>query len=132
MIREAGRIARAEILTDPEALRSKPIQLLLLSSMARAVARKVHYLASKLVAMHDTAKEHVQIIQGKVAGLHDPTAFQELSASAKMADTTARRRAAGDRAHHEAQSRPFKAQRNITRLNMLAKLWSPFDKRLRG
>ncbi|CAK0877582.1 unnamed protein product [Prorocentrum cordatum] len=132
MIREAGRIARTELMADPTALRSKPIQLLLLSSMARAVARQDHYMAKKLVAMHDIAKKHIHIVQGKVTGLPNPTAFQELYASAKMADTSARKRAMDDRAVRPgAQNNSIKVQRNITRLNMLAKLWSPFGKRLK-
>ena len=112
LIREAARITRDEILASVADPGTK--QLITLASISRAVWHGDKRLARILVNRSALARNHVEFTPGKVV-LKRPDEFSSLYDAAR-ADALERRKSA--------------VFSNRSAINRLAKLWTPFGKRL--
>jgi hypothetical protein len=133
VIRMAGDAARKKLFDDD--LDNKEVKALALSSIARAVWQNNVTLAKRLIQQSPLAASHIEVVL-RVTGsaeveLRNPLDFQktvEASQRAILDDRRVREETA--RGNARTEKTKSKCNGRIRGIVRLAKLWSPFDRRL--
>jgi hypothetical protein len=133
IIREAARLARRQLFLENES--SEETKHIALQSIARAVWRNDTSLAEILADRSPLAQKHLAVDSQRNVIIHDAPLFQAEVEAARAKQLESRLRGLeldGRRAAAEGESKwkARKRQDKVAAASRLAKLWSPFDRRL--
>ena len=125
LIRLAANDTR-DLICETEEEKHRDFQLLLVSSISRAVCRNDLRLATKLVKVSALAREHILFVDSNVS-LMCPTTFEELSTS--VVNASLEQRGNDLRARSSKTGRAgFQTRCALKQQRRRAKLWAPFGR----